>query len=166
MAKKIFLVSFLYLLSTTIFSQGDTLAPYQKTSYMPKFTIQTPDSLWFGKIHLKDNKPTLILYFSPDCGHCQMETEELLSKMGELKKLQIVMITSKPFEDMVNFNNYYKLNRFPAIKIGSDYSKMVTQFYDVQTTPFSALYDNKGSLMKVYKKGIDMEELIRLTKDQ
>ncbi len=156
-------LSILIFIATTSFSQTDTLAPYQKTSYMPQFTIQTPDSSWFSKIHLKENKPTLILYFSPECGHCQMETEELLSKMSELKKLQVVMVTSKPFEDMVNFYNYYKLNRFPAIKIGSDYAKMVTQFYDVQSTPFSALYDDKGRLMKVYKKGIVMEELIQLS---
>jgi len=138
----------------------DTLAPYQKTAYMPSFSIQTPDSTWFSKIKLKAKKPTLILYFSPDCGHCQLETEEVISKMNELRDLQIVMVTSRPFEDMKNFAEYYKLNRFPSIKIGTDPARLVTRFYDVKTTPFSALYDEKGKLVTVYRNQINMDELI------
>jgi thiol-disulfide isomerase/thioredoxin len=142
----------------------DTLAPYQKKPTIPPFRIQTPDSSWFSKVNLKDKKPTLILYFSPDCGHCQLETEEVLSKMKDLSELQIVMVTSRPFQDMANFAERYKISRFPSIKIGTDPSHMVTQFYAVKFTPFSALYDRKGQLVKVYEKGIDMPELISLVK--
>jgi thiol-disulfide isomerase/thioredoxin len=139
---------------------ADTLAPYQKTTVIPSFSIQTPDSSWYSKGNLADKKPTLILYFSPDCGHCQLETEEILSKMKELNGLQIVMVTSRPFEDMKNFAEHYKINRFPSIKIGTDPSRLVTRFYDVRFTPFSAFYDQKGKLVKVYKDGIQMNELI------
>src|SRR4051812_48618235 len=143
---------------------ADTLAAYQKDPHIPAFKIKMPDNTWFSKADLRLGKPTLILYFSPDCGHCQLETEELLSKMKEFPNLQIVMITSRPFEDMVNFAEHYKINRFPAIKIGTDPARYVTTFYDVRFTPFSALYDKKGMLVKVYEKGIDMEELIDLVK--
>src|SRR5438309_4922017 len=145
-------------------AQRDTLAPYQKNPTIPSFTIQTPDSSWFSKSNLQPKKPTLILYFSPDCGHCQMETEELLSKMKEFPNLQIVMITSRPFEDMSNFATHYMIKRFPSIRIGTDPARLVTRFYDVKFTPFSALYDKKGKLMKVYEIGINMEEMARLVK--
>lgn len=145
-------------------SPSDTVAAYIKNPTIPPFSIQMPDSSWFSKVKLQPKKPTLILYFSPDCGHCQLETEEVLSKIKELNNLQIVMITSRPFEDMANFAEHYKISRFPTIKIGTDPSRMVTQFYDVKFTPFSALYDAKGKLVKVYKSGIDMPELISLVK--
>lgn len=145
-------------------SDSDTLAPYQKNTAIPPFSIQMPDSSWFSKVNLQPKKPTLILYFSPDCGHCQLETEDVLSKMKELSNLQIVMITSRPFEDMANFAEHYKISRFPSVKIGTDPSRMVTQFYAVKFTPFSALYDKKGKLVKVYDKGIDFPELISLIK--
>src|SRR4051812_6931702 len=93
---------------STANAQEDTLAPYQKTPDIPAFTIHLPDSSLFKKENLQKQKWTLILYFSPDCGHCQMETEELLSKMKELNNLQIIMITSRPFEDMVRFADHYK----------------------------------------------------------
>jgi thiol-disulfide isomerase/thioredoxin len=142
----------------------DTLAPYQKTPYIPSFSILTPDSTWFRRVDLEEKKPTLILYFSPDCGHCQTETEEIISKMKDLKNLQIVMITSRPYADMINFSNHYKIDRFRPIKIGTDPARMVTRFYDVRFTPFSALYDKNGKLIKVYKSGIDLPELVNLVK--
>jgi thiol-disulfide isomerase/thioredoxin len=166
----------LFLLSTILISlclnaqsnstglPNDTLAPYQKNPYIPSFTIRTPDSTFFSKNNLQPKKPTLILYFSPDCGHCQDETERLLSKMKDFNNLQIVMVTSRPFEDMANFANHYMIKRFPSIKIGADSARVVTRFYDVRFTPFSALYDKNGKLIKAYDKGIDMEEMARLTK--
>src|SRR4051812_48647995 len=148
----------------TAIADSDSSAAYRKNPTIPAFRIQTPDSSWFTKANLQTRKPTLILYFSPDCGHCQLETEEVLSKMKELNDLQIVMVTSRPFTDMANFADHYKINRFPSIKIGTDPSRMVTQFYDVKFTPFSAFYDKNGKLVKVYEKGIDMPELISLVK--
>jgi thiol-disulfide isomerase/thioredoxin len=174
--KKIFMRTVFILLTTLFFSfsisaqtntgtaNADTLAAYQKNPSIPPFNIQMPDSSWFSKANLQAKKPTLILYFSPDCGHCQLETEEVLSKMKDLGNLQIIMITSRPFEDMANFAEHYKISRFPSIKIGTDPSRMVTQFYAVKFTPFSALYDTKGKLVKVYEKGIDMPELISMVK--
>ena len=145
-------------------AKTDTLAPYQKSPYIPPFRILMPDSAWFSNTKIQPKKPTLILYFSPTCGHCQMETEEIISKLKELNDLQIVMITSRPFEDMVTFADHYKLKRFPAIKIGTDPARTVTTFYNVKFTPFSAFYDRKGKLVKAYESGINMDELERLVK--
>src|SRR4051794_2932144 len=116
---------------------SDSTPAYLKNPAIPAFSIQMPDSSWFRKGNLISKRPTLILYFSPDCGHCQLETEEVLSKMKDLNNLQIVMITSRSFTDMANFAEHYKISRFPTIKIGVDPARMVTQFYDVKFTPFS-----------------------------
>jgi thiol-disulfide isomerase/thioredoxin len=160
------LISFAAMAQTDTANTGDTLAPYQKTPYIPSFSVQMPDSSWFRKTGLLPKRPTLIFYFSPDCGHCQNETEKLLGKIKEFNNLQIVMITSRPFADMTNFAKYFKINRFPQIKIGTDPARYVTRFYDVKFTPFSALYNEKGTLVKVYEKEIDMEELISLVNNK
>jgi thiol-disulfide isomerase/thioredoxin len=165
----VLLVSVFFAINLSAQSNGasgrqDTLAAYQKSPYIPSFKIQMPDSSWFSKADLQPGKPTLILYFSPDCGHCQIETESLLGKMKEFNHLQIVMITSRPFHDMVNFADHYMIKRFPSIKIGTDPARFVTTFYDVRFTPFSALYNKEGKLVKAYKEGIDMKEMASLVK--
>lgn len=165
-----FLFSFIFIIAsaatlhaqTTADAKSDTIPAYQKTPVIPPFKIMLPDSSWYSKANLPAKKPVLILYFSPTCGHCQLETDDLISHLKELKDLRIVMITSLPYEEMTAFAEHYKLSRFNSIKIGTDPQRFVTQFYDVKFTPFSALYDRKGKLVKVYEQGIDWENLASL----
>lgn len=142
--------------------QKDTVPSYQRTPYIPPFKILLADSSWYSKTSLPATKPILIFYFSPTCGHCQLETEDLISRLKDLKDLQVVMITSLPYADMANFADHYKLSRFGSIKVGSDPQRLVTNFYQVKSTPFSALYDRKGKLVKVYEEGIDWNDLTSL----
>jgi len=160
------LLAFLLLTSTAAFSQKtDSAAPYQQFPIIPPFKIQLMDSTtWFTKANLSSKKPTWLIYFSPDCGHCQMETEEIISNMKQLEKVQIVMIASRPFEDVKNFADHYKLNRFPNLKIGVDAARMVVNFYKVEYTPFSALYDKKGKLIKIFRDAPEVEEISDLAK--
>jgi thiol-disulfide isomerase/thioredoxin len=142
----------------------DTIPPFKKDPAIPKFSILAADSTWFVKAQLQPKKPLLLLYFSPDCGHCQQETEELVSRISKLKNLQVVMITSKPYDEMKNFSDSYKLERFPNIKVGTDPNRLITRFYEVKFTPFSAVYDRKGKLVKTYEKGLDWDEFAKLVK--
>lgn len=160
--KYIYIFLFALALSFTATAQTDTLPAYLQVPYIPPFKILLADSSWYSKVNLPAKKPVLILYFSPDCGHCQLETEELISRMKELKNLHVVMVTSRPYADMAFFANHYKLRRFPSIKIGADPQRLVTNFYNVKFTPFSALYDKKGKLVKVYEDGINWKELVSL----
>lgn len=141
---------------------SDTVPQFLKTKTIPTFSLQLPDSSWYFNTSIPSKKQVCILYFSPDCGHCQLETEEIISKTEKLKNLHIVMITSRPFDEMVAFAEKYKLNHFSNIVIGRDPSKIITRFYDVKFTPFSAIYNKKGKLIKYYEKGIKMDELITL----
>src|SRR4051812_1420828 len=38
---------------------------------IPKYKILTTDSVWATPASLKPGKPVMIVYFSPDCSHCQ-----------------------------------------------------------------------------------------------
>jgi peroxiredoxin len=161
---KYFSLFLLLSISICAHAQTEPVPAYVNDHSIPTFTIQLADSSWFYKEDLKKNKPTLILYFSPDCGHCKTETEDMISRMNDLKDLQIVMITSRPLGDMVPFEKHFLLNRFPQIKIGSDTRYFVTRFFDVKFTPYSAVYNKKGKFVKEWRKGIDWDELLELLK--
>ncbi len=161
------LLLFCLILTTCfhVFSQSsDSLPPYKQVPIIPPFKILLADSSWFSKADLSKKKSTWIIYFSPDCGHCQLETEEIISNINKLKNLQIVMITSRPLEDLKNFYTHYNLSRFPSIKAGVDPSRFITTFYRVETTPFSAVYNKKGNLINAYSKGANIPELLSMLK--
>lgn len=164
--RNILLILFLAFFSRNAIAQeNDSLAPYRQFTNIPQFKILLMDSTtWFTKAGLSSKKPTWIIYFSPDCGHCQIETEEIISNINSLRNIQILLVTSRPFEDVKAFYDHYLLKRFSNIIVGIDPARMFVNFYQVQTTPFSALYSKKGRLLKEYRSGASIPELISLAR--
>src|ERR1700761_3375552 len=86
--KKFFL--FFILIVTAISSRAQmTGAP----TTIPPYRILTTDSVFVTPVNLHKNKPLMIIYFAPDCGHCQHLMHEMAPKMNEFKDVQVVMIT-------------------------------------------------------------------------
>ena len=86
--RKLLFLSASLLISFITFSQSNGLAPdtsaYIRKGVIPSFTVyKAPDSTVFTNNNVQKRKPLLLMLFSPDCGHCQLETEEVLSKMKE-----------------------------------------------------------------------------------
>lgn len=163
--KKCLVIFVLLFIAVRSFSQTDTtVAPYLQFPFIPPFKIQMMDSSWFSKSGLSNKKPTWVIYFSPDCGHCQQVTEQIISNINPLRNVQIVMIASRPFEDVKNFYDHFMIKRFPTIKMGVDAARMVTNFYRVEHTPFSAFYDKKGNLIKAFVDAPAIDEIVNLSK--
>jgi len=164
MKKWILTVLLLAGMISKVSAQSDTIPPYKQVPIIPPFTMLLADSTTFKKADLSTKKPVLIMYFSPDCGHCQTETEQLIAHSKQLQNLQIIMVTSRPFADMKNFVQHYQLQRFPNIKVGYESTYFLVTFYQLTSTPFSALYSKKGKLVTAWEKQIDFEALLKYLK--
>jgi thiol-disulfide isomerase/thioredoxin len=140
-------------------AQNDTLPPYKQVPVVPAFTIQLTDSSWFGKKDLPQKTPVVIIYFNPECGHCQHEAEELSKSMDKFRKVFFVMAAYQDMDKIKEFAVTYGLDSFPNIKFGRDTKYFLPVFYQVKMTPFSAVYDKKGNLVKVFETGMTPEEL-------
>ncbi|MFX6759586.1 hypothetical protein ABTH30_22080, partial [Acinetobacter baumannii] len=60
----------------------DTSAPYLRNQNIPPIKIITAingtDTTWFTNDNLPKDKTIAIIYFSPECSHCQYEAKELV----------------------------------------------------------------------------------------
>jgi thiol-disulfide isomerase/thioredoxin len=141
---------------------GDTTAPYRKLPFVPSFSILQTDSTWFNREQLPRRRPVLVIYFSPDCGHCQLEAEEINKHFEQLKGFEIVMASYKPVEDIKAFAETYQLLDKKNIHIGRDTKYFFAPFYRLKFTPFTAVYNKQGKLLATYDKGIKWPELLAL----
>jgi thiol-disulfide isomerase/thioredoxin len=146
-------------------AQKDTLPPYKQVPFIPAFTIQLTDSSNFSKKDLPKNTPVVIIYFNPECGHCQQEATELSKNMDKFKKVFFVMAAYAELEKVEEFSELYGLNKFSNVKLGRDGKYFLPVFYQVKTTPFSAVYNKKGKLLKAFEHGMSVEELEKALKD-
>jgi len=127
----------------------------------PPFHILTTDSVYKTPADLKKNKPVMVIYFSPDCSHCQHLMYELKPKMDALKNVQVVMVTFvKQIEAIRVFYRDFSLKMYPNFTVGTEGDNMtVLRYYDVHTTPYIALYDKNRKLVKAWDKAPSVGEL-------
>jgi thioredoxin-related protein len=137
--------------------------PYKRFPTIPPLKLMPIGSTTiFTKDQLKKNRPVLIMLFSPDCEHCQHETEELIKNIDHFKKIQIVMATMMPFDKMTAFYDRYDLKRFDNIVVGQDIYYLLPSFFKVRNLPYMAMYDKKGKLLSTFEGNMSMDKLEKI----
>lgn len=139
----------------------DNRPTYVKNPAIPEFKLILTDSSLFTHKLIPKAAFTCIVYFSPDCGHCQHEAAEMIKYMDSLKQIQFVWVSYRDFNDIRAFGRKYQFDLYPNIIIGRDPDYAVPSFYQVKFTPFVALYDEKKQFLKAWETGVEMPELLQ-----
>lgn len=164
--KQLPIVLFLLFSFGKLFAQSDSLEPaYKRFPNIPPFTLIAQDSSSITRDNIPKHKKVLIMYFSPDCNHCQHQTEDILKSMNDFKNIEIVMATYQPFEEMVAFYKKYDLAKYPNIIIGRDATFFFPPFYKMQNLPYLALYNKKGDLITTFEGNRKTEVLLNAFND-
>ena len=99
--------------------------------------------------------------FSPDCEHCQHETEEIIKNIERFKDIQIVMSTLASITEMNLFSEKYKLNQYKNIVVVKDISYFLPTFYQFRNLPFLAFYDKKQKLISEFSGSLSIERVLK-----
>ena len=164
--KKIFLLFSLVILAAFAHAQDKDMLKLA----IPHYRILRVDSTYITQDALNKNKPVMFIYFGPDCPHCQHLMSEMEKNMEPFKDIQIVMITftrtEYPYLNMIrNFSRDYALPKYKNITMGTESpGDEVLKYYHVSTTPFIAIYNNKGKMIKYFDKPPKVEDLITAVK--
>ena len=158
---KILFIIISLLFSFFLNAQTDSLQPpYKRFPTPPPFKLlMTDSSTFFTKADLKKKIPLLIMVFSPDCDHCRHETEELIKNIDRFKKIQILLTTWLPFDQMKKFYEEFQLSRFENITVAWDKSFFIAPFYGIKNLPFLAFYDKNGNLISGFQGSLPMDKV-------
>lgn len=145
------LLTFTFFISSLLHAQSGKIPPFRMTQANGKL---------FKAEDLPMEKPIIIIYFSPDCDHCDNLTKELLKQAADFSKASIAMITFLPVQSVSNFVNKYKLNRYSNLYVGTEQTSFfVKNYYRVTEMPFVALYTKNGDLVKSYSRNVSLKDL-------
>jgi thioredoxin-related protein len=160
---KIYLVlsAFLVVCSVAMAQQDTTALLYKRFPAVPPISLLKSDSGLITKAGLKKNQPVLLMYFSPECHHCQHQMEDMIKRMDDLKKVQIVLATYQPMEELVSFENKYQLKQYSNVRAGRDTKFFIVPFFKIRNLPYLALYNKKGNLITTYEGNVKMDTLIQ-----
>ena len=159
--------------SATTTPAKDSLPKYAKDKVLPNFKIVVDvrlkdasrkllDTTLFTNANLPVNRPVVIVYFSPECGHCHFEMKEIIKNIDSLRNAFFVFTSRYPIDSIKGFANKYKVSSYPNMIMGKDPTYFFPVYYNISFTPFIAVYDTNKNFVKAYPEGANMHELISL----
>ena len=164
--KKILLLTVFISSALLMQAQKDSSAKnFLKYENIPAFTVYTtPDSSAFSNKNLDKSKPFIIMFFSPDCEHCQKETKELIAYKQELKNIPILMVSPSSYAAVKQFYVDYNLAALPNIKLGQDVNYALGSLFQLRQFPSMFVYDHTGKLAKAFVGNIDVPAVLNAVK--
>ena len=155
-----FATAILFFLSITLLSGFKTVS-----QPLPSFKMTLSDNKIFNSSELPKGKPLVLIYFDPDCDHCQILMNEFFKKINSFIKTEIVLITFKPVAELAAFEKKYSTQKFSNMKVGTEGTGFyVRNHFNLMTMPFTALYDKKRNLNYSYRKETSVDDLINRLK--
>ncbi len=134
---------------------------YAQSGKLPPFRVVQSNGKVFKAEDLPIGKPIILIYFSPECDHCDKLMKDLMKRQANFKKASIAMITYLPVEKVSKFVQQYNLNKYPNIYVGTEGNAFfVRNYYKITDMPFIALHNKNGDVVKVYRKEGALTDLI------
>ena len=160
------LLILLFLIPSIAFLQPskDKSAPYLKTIGYPDIRLLLPDSSSiFTKESLPKDKTVVIIFFSPNCEHCQAEAKEMMTKMDSVSNLFMVWNANMmdDFKNVQEFYYNYGFNKYDNIILGRETNYYLPLFYRLENTPYAAVYKN-GKLFTEFRNTLNLKDLIAI----
>ena len=149
------------IFSVECLAQVDTTPMFKRFPTVPPITLLKTNNTLITKDQFKKNQPVLIMFFSPDCHHCQKQMEDMLARIKDFNKVQIILATYRSMEELVSFEHKYKLANYPNIQSGRDTKYFIQPFYKVKNLPYLALYNKKGDLITTFEGNVTVDTLLK-----
>jgi hypothetical protein len=133
---------------------------------IPPFKMTLSNNKIFNASDLPKSKPVVLIYFDPDCDHCQKLMTELFEKINSFTKAEMVLITFKPVTEVVTFEKKYRTSKYANMRVGTEGTLFyLKNYYKLVKMPFTALYDEKGNYIYSYRDETVVDDLINRLKN-
>jgi thioredoxin-related protein len=106
----------------------------------------------------------ILIFFQPDCDHCQHEAEDLEKRMSEFKDYNLYFISSHPMDIIQQFAVDYKLVKYPNIYLGRTSVESVLNNYGPVDAPSIFIYTKAGKLIKSFKGQTPVDDIVNALK--
>ena len=155
----------LLLAATLILFSACHLIGKGKNDIPPVDILLEDSTTHFNIANAPEGRPIILLYFSPDCEHCQKEIHGLLHHMDSLKKVQFYYITSDDFDEMKLFGQYYHLGKYRNITMGRDITYSFPGHFKAVAPPYLVVYDQNKRFRAALSGEVTASRVIGIVND-
>jgi len=143
----ILVVIYLGLMLALSFKAAAKKETSQRIAELPYFSFSTLKNTRFSSSEIKDG-PLLIVYFHPECEHCQYEIPEFLgSKIPETFRKVLLVSYANP-DSIRKFLDLADFSRYQSVIALVDSSFQFQKIFGSSIIPTSFIYNRRLHLIK------------------
>ena len=140
---------------------------YQKIEAKKVFSQQikripkTNTFQWIGKQAPNNNTPTIILFFNPDCDHCQYEAKSILEHKSDFVNTNFWWVTTVDSSAINDFSKKHHLDKLSKHYFAKLSTEKVVETFGSVSVPHIFIYDKTGVLQKEFRGETKIEALLK-----
>ncbi len=104
---------------------------------------------------------TILIFYNPDCDHCQREAEEIHLRLDEFKAYTLYFIAASPDENVMQFATKYDLLGKDNVLFASAEVQEVVREMGPMDTPCLLIYSEERQLIKKFDGETPVEDIIK-----
>lgn len=113
----------------------------------------------FNEEDIDINRPTLVMFFDPDCADCNNMMRKILKYYSEFDSLNLLLITEADISRLKQFIKKHEIKGLSNMTFLFDNNEVMYKDYGIVSVPSFVLYDSK---LKLEKKIIEPFDFISL----
>jgi peroxiredoxin len=127
---------------------------------LPIFSFRTLNDTMFRSDQIKEG-PVLILFFNPECEHCQYQITTLFKNWAETSGIHVLLISNAEKEAIRNFVMKNNLPDYPGIVILADETYSFRDYFGTALVPVTFIYDKKLRLVRYFQGEVRPETILK-----
>lgn len=118
---------------------------------------------WIGKQAPNNDAKTIILFFNPDCDHCQYEAKAILEHKSDFTTTNFWWVTTVDSSAINDFSKKYHLDKLSKHYFAKLPAEKVVETFGSVSVPHIFIYDKTGVLQKEFRGETKIEALLTYT---
>ncbi len=164
-----------YLILFVLLASASWLVIHTVQSYKAKKAatekVQTLQHCCFNSLHggqtcldgFNPNQPTVIIYFNPECEHCQYEATEIGRQPERFGKANMILITPDNSRERIeNFARQYRLWQVDNLVVLLDRNFQFKKYFGTSVFPSVFIYGANKRLLKQFIGEVKMEAVLQI----
>lgn len=121
-----------------------------RISTLPDFTLPSIDGYLFSTKEISEGS-VLIIYFHPECEHCQYEISSLIKSNIPDSGVKILLITDAGSQQVISFLEQFDIKNDTIYEVLYDTAFVFRRIFGVEIVPSHFIYNEDLKLVKSLK---------------
>jgi thiol-disulfide isomerase/thioredoxin len=132
----------------------------ERIKTLPEFSFKTLNGSIFKSDQIKEG-PVLILFFNPECEHCQYQITSLFKNVALPKELNVLLISNSEPRPIMKFLKDNNLSEYPELTVMIDETFKFRECFGTDIVPATFIYNKDLKLVKYYKGEVNPETILK-----